>query len=294
MEALHADGRFNLTGLVCQPDKPAGRKGLMKKPASKEIAETLDIPIYQPEKIADAEDLLLQLRADAPDFILTFAYGQILNAEWLGLPKVEPLNVHASLLPKYRGASPIQSAILAGDDETGVSLMRMVRKMDAGPVFSTRKIELSSQMTAGLLHDELASIAATFVPDELLKVKTGVIDSHEQNEAEATYCKKISRENGKVDFKKSAEEILRSFRAYSPWPGLWTTYKGKRLKLIDVETVKGDLPVGSVQCGDGKILIGTSDGLLNVKQLQLEGKQCLHAGPFSIGQPEFCSDHLPS
>ncbi len=280
LEVLNADGRFEVVGLVCQPDKPVGRGQIVKKVATKEIAERCGIPVYQDKKFEGEVD-----------FLLTFAYGKILGNDWLGLAGIEALNVHASLLPKYRGASPIQAAILNGDKETGISLMRMVKEMDAGPVFSSRVIELPEEMTAGILHDELANVAAEFVPDELLKIKNGEIEAVEQK-GEVSHCKKISREDGKVDFKKSAGEILRMFRAYSPWPGLWTMYKGKRLKLVDIE-VSGEILVpGEVKFEDHSLLIGTSDGSIKVKQLQLEGKQCLHADQFVLGQPDFCDASL--
>jgi methionyl-tRNA formyltransferase len=282
METLHADGRFDVVGLICQPDKGV-------ELGVKKVAERLGVKVYQPEKLSE-----LEWDGEVPDFSLTLAYGQMLNEKWLGLAKVETLNVHFSLLPKYRGAAPIQAAILNGDKETGISLFRMVKKLDAGPVYATRTLAIEDGMTSGVLYDAFANASAAFVPDELIKMKNGEGEFAEQSKDGVSFCEKIKREDGEVDFKKSAEEILRMFRAYSPWPGLFTTYLGKRLKLVDIEVSDKVLEPGEVSVLDRFIFIGTADGSIKVKKLQLEGKQCLDAEPFILGQRGFSSSRLPS
>lgn len=292
LEKLAKNDEFKLLGVVCQPDKPAGRDMLIKKPAPKLMAERLGIPVFQPE---EPEELLKEFSGDRrPDILLTFAYGKILSESVLGLARMISVNLHASLLPKYRGASPIQAAILNGDFETGLTLIKMVKAMDTGPIIASKSIKILPGTTAGVLHDNLAELAKDFVPDELLGLMSGAVNLKEQNEAEASYCKKIFKEDGQLDFKRSAKEILQMFRAYMPWPGLWTNYNGKRLKLLDIELSDKVLPPGEVSCEGDEIFIGTSDGSLKIKQLQLEGRQSLHGNQFILGQPEFCSSSLPS
>ena len=290
LQALHRDERFDVVGVICQPDKPAGRDLIVKKPAPKIEAERLGIAVFQPEKLGDADELLEKFSAEPPDFLITFAYGQILNSDWLALPKVEALNVHASLLPKYRGASPIQAAILNGEKKTGLCLMRMVKEMDAGPVFSTIDVLIPKDVTAGFLHDELARVAADWVPDQIANLS----DAVDQSIAEVSYCKKLSKDDGFIDFQESARMIRAKFLAYSPWPGLWTTYQGKRLKLVDIALGAETLAPGQLHVEDGKLHVGTIDGSILINQLQLEGKKCLHADIYIIGQPEFASSSLPS
>jgi methionyl-tRNA formyltransferase len=279
-ESLMNDDDFNIQGLVCQPDKPVGREQRLTSPSTKQLAEKYDIPVYQPVRLSQANELLEKLRENPPDFILTFAYGQIMNQDWLDLPTLKALNVHTSLLPKYRGASPIQSAILNGDDESGISLMEMVLKMDAGPVAFQDKVNLNSETTAGLLHDELSSLAKSTVPQHIKNLKTDPDQFTEQDESQASHCGKISREDGYIDFKSTADKMLRQYRAYSPWPGIWTTYKGKRLKILDCRLSENP---------EGLNISG-----LEILELQLEGKKPLSAKDFLLGQSEFSSESLPS
>ena len=277
LEVLVKDEQCEVLAVICQPDKPAGRGGKLRAPAPKLKAEELGLRVLQPENLNRDKEVLAELERMAPDFLLTFAYGQILSERVLGLAEKEALNVHASLLPAYRGASPIQAAILNGDGETGISLMRMVKEMDAGPVWSQMRIGLDECVTASGLHDLLAEGAATFVPGELAQIFANegeFVKQDEEGETGVSYCSKIGRDDGFVDFTQSAEEILRVHRAYSPWPGLWTTWRGKRLKILDLDVD-----------GDGKI---------QLKKVQLEGKQAMEIDEFILGQPEFCLEELPS
>lgn len=290
---LVADDRFEIKAVFCQPDKPAGRKLELKAPAPKLIAEDNGIPVYQPEKLSAESELLEQLQEDPPDFLLTFAYGQIMRQNWLDLAKIAPLNVHTSLLPKYRGASPIQSAILNGDTETGISLMKMVLQMDAGPVAFQDRISIDGEMTAGDLHDALANLAALKVPDHISALSKDP-QFNEQDESLATHCGKVSREDGFLDFEESALATSRRFRAYSPWPGVWTRLNGKRLKLLSLTPVERDLPTGSILVEEGHLYIGCSEGAIQVHKLQLEGKAPLLTKDFLLGQSDFDASTLPS
>lgn len=276
---LH-DERFEVKALFCQPDKPVGRNQTLTSPRTKKIAENSGIPVYQPEKLSKATELLEKLQQDPPDFILTFAYGQIMNQDWLDLPRFKALNVHTSLLPKYRGASPIQAALLNGDRESGITLMEMVLKMDAGPIAFQDKVELTRESTAGDLHDSLSELAALKIPDHLVSLFENIEQFKEQSDAEATHCKKINREDGYIDFKDAPELIMRKFHAYSPWPGIWTTFKGKRLKILDCRLSESDE--------------GLTVGGIELLSLQLEGKKALSARDFLLGQSDFSSELIPS
>lgn len=278
--------------MITQPDKRAGRSLVLKKNFVKVCAGNLGIPVLQPEDIR-SDDFLMAVKSANPDIILTFAYGKILPPSILESAKLAPINIHASLLPKYRGAAPIQAAILHGDTETGITIMKMLEKMDAGPILKAFKIKIDSHFTAGILHDVIADKAAVCVPDELagINVSTVFID---QDEKSASFTKKISKDDGFLDFTSPAAEILRRFKAYTPWPGVWTNYKNKRLKLLDLNYSDEVLAPGEVSCRPDKILIGTSDGALELKEIQLEGKNSMHAKQFVVGSPDFCEASLPS
>jgi len=294
-ETLLNDNRFDVQVVFCQPDRPAGRDQFIKKPAPKIIAERHGIPVFQVDKLSKDDSLFDKFSNEPPDFLLTFAYGQILSQRWLDLPKIASINIHTSLLPKYRGASPIQAALLNGDHSTGFTVIKMLKEMDAGPFSLKYKIKIPKHMTAGLLHDEMAESIAKLLPDELLRIANeGDLIFTEQDHSQASFCKKISRQDAYLDFQDSAENILRKFRAYMPWPGLWSTYKGKRLKFIDILKSEISLKPGQIVCNAKNIYIGTTDGSIEVKQLQIEGKQCVHSDQFIIGQPEFCSSSVPS
>lgn len=294
LEKIASDERFEVLALICQADKPAGRSLLNRKAPTKIRAEELDIKVFQPLKLSSDEKLFKEIKAYNPDFILTFAYGQILSEEWLSLSKIASLNVHASLLPKYRGASPIQASLLNGDKETGISLIKMVKEMDKGPLASIHSIKIGDHITAGILHDELSELAAQKIPDDLILVAGNPGIFADQKHENASYCKKIIKKDGYIDFKEDALTILRKFRAYTPWPGVWTKYSGKRLKLVDIIFDQTALSPGEVRCAKHSVLIGTMDGSIKAKQLQLESKLCLHTDQFVIGHPEFCKTFLPS
>lgn len=294
-EKLLKDPRFKVTGLFCQPDKPAGRHLLVKKPHIKEIAERESVPVYQPENLSRAVQLLEKLRTDPPDFLVTFAYGKILNEDWLKLAKKAPLNVHTSLLPKYRGSSPIQNAILNGDKETGITLMKMEKGYDTGPIYSSHVIQIGERWTAAFLHEELAQLAAEKVLEDVAAMnKESAIHFIAQDSKKATMTQKIKKDDGFLDFQESAESIYRKFLAYTPWPGIWTLSNGKRLKFLDLKVNEMALAPGQVLCKEKKLFIGTLEGSVEVLQLQMEGKKTAHADQFVLGHATFCSQQLPN
>lgn len=294
-EQLLKDSRFKILGLVSQPDRSAGRSMEIQVHPIKKLAQEHRIPVYQPEKLSKDIELLKELTQERPDFILTFSYGQILSEAWLELPSIAPLNVHPSLLPKYRGPTPLQSALLYGDTKTGVTLMKMSKGMDEGAIAAQFEIPIDETMTAETLYAAAAKLAAQKLPGAILEIaEKGQQAFTEQDASKATYCAMIERENGRVDFNKSVTEIYNMYRAYTPWPGVFTDYQGKRLKLLNIEKASRTLKVGEVACDKDELLIGCKDGSLKVTTLQLEGKKALDAKTFSLGQPEFCSSVLPS
>lgn len=291
LNALAKDSRCKILMIVTQPDKPAGRSLVLKKNPVKILSEKLDIDIFQPEKFDEA--VIEKIALLKADLFLTFAYGKILPEEILNLAILAPINIHASLLPKYRGASPIQATILNSEKETGISIMKMVKRMDAGPIYKIKKILINEEWTAGDLHQNIAHLAAEFVPDALfnLNVDSKFID---QDENLATYTKKITKDNGYLDFQKTSSEIFSIFKAYSPWPGVWTTYNKNRLKMIDIEILNECIEPGLVKCQNSSIKIGTLDGSVNVKLLQLQSKNILSAKDFIAGHNMFNNIRLPS
>ena len=277
--------------IVTQPDKPAGRSLELKKNPIKLLSEKLGIEVFQPEKLDSLSiEKLALLKAD---IFLTFAYGKILPEALLSLPKIAPINIHASLLPKYRGASPIQAAILNSEKETGICIMKMVKEMDAGPIVSTKKIQINENWTAGDLHEQIANLSAEIVPNELVNINTDVI-LFKQDHQLATFTKKITKDDAYLDFNKTSSEIFSMFKAYSPWPGVWTSYNKLKLKIIDLCISDDVLKPGEIKCENSAIKIGTLNGSVSVSSLQLESKNIVSAKEFISGQKLSSGTTLPS
>ena len=294
-KSLLEDKRFEVQGLVCQPDRPVGRDQVLTAPETKKLALEHGISVFQPEKLRAELDLLASFKKNPPDFLLTFAYGQILSEDWLSLPRLAPLNVHPSLLPLYRGPTPIPASLLNGDKETGLTLMKMVPKMDAGPIAFQHTFAIEEGMNTGGLFDVVGLRAQEWIPDDLLKLMEA-LEFTEQDESKVSFCSMLSKEDGYLDFALSAEEILRRYRAYTPWPGLWTRCKGERLKLFDLTV--GDpiikLPQGHLAFEHERLYVGTQSAPLEIGSLQAEGKQKLSVGAFLKGQSDFLKNVLPS
>lgn len=245
--------------VVTAPDKPVGRKHILTPPPAKIIAERYKIPIIQPKNILDSKFQILD-----SDLVVVAAFGQILPKEILEIPKYGCLNVHASLLPKYRGPSPIQCAILNGEKETGATIILMDEKIDHGPILTQRKTTIGSNETQKQLYDRLAILGAELLIDTIPDWLRGKIRVRCQDEKRATYTKILKREDGKIDWRKSAQEIERQIRAFDPWPGSYTIYKGKILKILKAEV---------------------SENRLIIKEVQLEGKRPMSFEDFLRGHP---------
>ena len=279
--------------VVTQPDRAKGRNKEPVPSPVKVCALSYGIPVYQPERIKTPEAVSRLKDAGAELFVVA-AYGQILSQEILDIPARGCVNVHASLLPKLRGASPIQGAILNGDKTTGVTIMQMDAGMDTGDMLSSRSVDVDPSETAGTLFDKLSPVGADLLVRTLEEMEKGTLKPVRQDPAEATYTPLLKKETGRADWQKSAEILDRESRAFSPWPGLYTTFRGKKLKIAKAEAVRlPDLqkaeepPVpGTVLGTDSQgILVACGDGCLKITVLQLEGKKEMPAAAFLRGTP---------
>lgn len=242
LEAIAKDSRFEIVGVVTQPDKPVGRKAELTPPPVKVSAQKLGIQtIWQPEKMTDPEfKAWAEEIGPTCDAFIVVAYGKIFRDWFLALPKHGLINVHASLLPRWRGASPINAAIAAGDASSGVSIMKIEAEMDAGGVYRAAETPIHPDDTAESLHDRLATMGANILADTVVEVIEGKIQATPQDANKATFCKTLTREDGNIDWTQPAEAIALLVRAYYPWPGTWTVIDGKRLKIHAVQAIQAD------------------------------------------------------
>lgn len=273
---------FELVLVISQPDKPSGRKQELTSPPIKLWAQKNNISIEQPEKIID---LLSAIRSLQPDLLLVAAYGQIIPREVLDLPKFGSINIHGSLLPKYRGASPIQATILNGDKETGITLIKMDEKMDHGPIIAKEIVRLTNEETFTKLYEQLSQVSADLVIRILPDWFEGKIKPAEQIHAQATYCKLLKREDAKIDWTRPSKEIYNKIRALNPEPGTWTTLDGKTLKILSAKILnetKIELP-GKIYSHEGNIAIKCIDASVIIEQIQPEGKKPMAGRDFLNG-----------
>jgi methionyl-tRNA formyltransferase len=286
---------YEIQALVTQPDKMIGRHQILTPPPTKEVAQEYKIPILQPEKIKNNSESINQIKELSPDLIITAAYGQIIPKKILTLPKFGAINIHASLLPKFRGASPIQAAILAAEEEVGVTIMLMDEELDHGPIIGNSKFKIqNSKFTAEELSNELAKIGIKLLIEILPEWLAGAIKPAEQNHSQATYTRILTRENGRIDWSKSAEEIERQIRAFTPWPGTWTTWEGKIFKIFEAEILetKNSYKFGEVFKYNNFLAVKCEKNALIIKKLQLEGKKEMSQEEFLNGYPKIISSIL--
>ena len=272
--------------LVTQPDKPVGRHQTLTPPAIKVEALAAGIPVYQPEKIGDITE---ELAALDPEILVVMAYGQILRANILNLASKSIINLHASLLPKYRGAACIQAAIDAGDAETGITAMHVVRALDAGDMIVAKSIPIAPDETGGSLHDRLADLSPAVLAEALGKLANGSALRIPQDESASSYISKLERDHGKLDWTGDAAALERRIRAYDPWPGTYTVAieggKEKRLKIFPPVTVTDDvLTPGAVSISDGHLTIGCGTGALRLDSVQPDGARRMSAADYLRGR----------
>lgn len=285
LEALVAS-EHEVVGVVTQPDKPKGRGKEIHMSPVKECALQHNIPVYQPVRARD-EAFVDEMRALNPDVMVVIAFGQILPKSLLELPKYGCVNIHASLLPKYRGAAPIQWAVINGDEETGITTMMMDVEMDTGDMLEKTVVKLDTEETGGSLFDRLSLLGGDLILSTLSKLEKGEIIPVPQDHEKATYVKKISKSMGDIDWTMDAVSIERLVRGLNPWPSAFTRWNGKMLKIWEAKVLPDPdvkLPCGSViSASDEGLKIQTGAGVLCVTSLQLEGKKRMDTAAFLRG-----------
>lgn len=273
--ALAADKSFKILGVITQPDREGNRRKITPTPVKIE-AKKLGLKVVQPEEI----------EKNKPDMIIVVAYGEMIPKKLLNISKFGCINVHPSLLPKYRGASPIQEALLNGDKETGIAIMKIDEQLDHGGIFVIKRVPIDQSDTYTSLSKKLSEIAAVMLPFVLKDIVNGILCPIPQNDSLATFCKKISKEDGKINFDNSAEKIANQIRALNPWPSTYFELKGKRIKILEARTFnqKSKNKPGVAEFLD-KTTFGfnTKNGLLIPTKLQVEGKPAVEAKEFLNG-----------
>ncbi|MBU1017550.1 methionyl-tRNA formyltransferase [Patescibacteria group bacterium] len=291
LEKLTQDNRFDVKLVITQADRPAGRSMQMASSPIKVKSEELRIKSFQPENI-NSEDSLATIRDIRPDMIILYAYGQILSRELLDIPKYGSINAHASLLPKYRGASPVQQALLNSDEITGLSIMQMVEKMDAGPVYKQSDLTIKKDDDVLTLTSRLANLTAYEMPDILISIIRGDLEPEPQDDSKASYCEKIKKSDGEINWNEDAKTIHAKMRAYAGWPGTFTFWNGKRLKILSGQADAYEVEPGKVIQKDHLIFIGTKKGSIVPDDVQMEGKTVQHVHAFAKGYPDFINSKL--
>lgn len=287
LRALLDDPRYEVVGVVTQPDRPVGRGGAVQPPPVKQAVQGLGLPVIQPETLRDPAELE-RLAALRPDVGVVAAYGEILRRAALQIPPLGYLNIHPSLLPRHRGPAPVTGAILAGDAETGVSVMRLTGKMDAGPILAQQRVPLSPDAWAGALTDRLFHLGAQLLLDALEPYAAGALAPQPQDEAQASYTRLLSRADGQIDWGAPAEQIERMTRAYDPWPGAFSTWRGQPLKIIAArpQPWHGPQPPGSLIDRRDAVLVATGAGALELLTVQPAGKKAMPADAWRRGLRE--------
>jgi len=280
------NSEHEVVAVVTQPDKPVGREQRIEPPPIKKAltgrARPPGVPIFQPAKIKDPQ-AIEELRALKPDVIVVAAYGQILPRDVLEIPRLACLNVHASLLPRWRGAAPLQAAIAAGDFETGITVMYMDEGLDTGDILLQHNVEILPNDTGGSLHDRLAQIAPEALLESLRLLAAGNAPRILQDNARATYAPKLKREHGQIDWSESAEGIARKVRAYNPWPGTSMKVDRQNLKVFSALVVDLAGQPGEVLRSDNELIVATGKGALSLAEVQLEGKRRMSGAEFLRG-----------
>ncbi len=294
LEAL-ADARdLNLVGVVTQPDRAVGRGWLVELSQVKRAALERDLPLSQPESLRQSA-AMAQLAAWEPDVIVVAAFGQILAQDVLNLPPHGCLNVHGSLLPRWRGAAPVPAAILAGDGVTGVTIIRMDVGLDTGPILARREEPVRPDDTWETLEERLARLGAELLVETLPVYLAGELAPQPQPEEGVTYAEQISKQDGLLDWSRPAVELARQVRAFTPWPSAFTTWRGKRLKIVRATPLpdwRGDRSPGAVVAlADGYAVV-TGEGALRLEEVQLAGKRSMDIAAFLCGQRDCVGSRL--
>jgi methionyl-tRNA formyltransferase len=273
---------YKVVGVVTQPDRVSGRGRELRPPPVKPLAQELDIPVIQPEKLRQPE-AMEQLRLWNPDLIVVAAFGQILKKDVLYLPRFGCINVHASLLPRWRGAAPINAAILHGDEETGITIIKMDVGLDTGPMLTQRSIPLTREDTAGSVFEKLSQLGADLLIETLPDYLSGKIEPVPQPEEGMTYAPMLKKEEGRLDFTHPADELERRVRAFHPWPGAFMDFDGTLLKIHRAHVEVGDAEMGQRLMYGDQPAVGAGNGLLVLDEVQPAGKKPMSGKSFLAG-----------
>lgn len=294
LEALVKADRYDIVCVITQPDRPAGRGRKPRPSPVRQMAERLGLPVWTPENLKTPE-AVERLRQLAPDVGVVVAYGEILRPNVLAIPPRGFVNVHASLLPKYRGAAPIQAAILAGDRETGVTIMLLDEGMDTGPILARRRVPIAEDETGASLAEKLAHLGAELLVETLPRWLAGEIQPQPQDHTQASVARMLKKADGRLDWSKPAEYLARQVRAYTPWPGTFTTWDGKLLKVLRAHAVQR--PLEGARPGEVRLLpeglaVATGEGWLVLDEVQLEGRKAVSGQAFRHGHPHIVGSRL--
>ncbi|OGJ42347.1 methionyl-tRNA formyltransferase [Candidatus Peregrinibacteria bacterium RIFCSPLOWO2_02_FULL_39_10] len=287
LNKLNSDSDIEILTVVTQKDQPSGRKKLLTPPPVKLSAEKLQIPIIQPKNKEELEKSLEKYKAD---FFVVVAYGLIFSKKILDMPKIAAINIHASLLPKYRGASPIQKSLLNNDTETGVSIIKMSEKLDQGDIYLVRRIQINKNDNFESLSKRLSDLSGNIITYALHDIEAEILSSLPQNQTNQTsYCREIKKTDGEIKWNFSAEKIKNMIRAYTPWPGVFTTFNNKKIKIIEAEISEENLKEKpGTFILDGKTLkIATVKGEILPQKLQIEGKKEIRVHEFINGNRKY-------
>ncbi len=284
LEALFHNG-YEISLVISQADKAKGRGKKVLFTPVKEKALQLGLNVYQPDNVNSKESIEI-IKRENPDVIVVIAYGQILKEDILNIPKFGCINVHASLLPKYRGAAPINWAIINSEKNTGITTMVMEKGLDSGDMLLKKETEIYSEETAGELHDRLMKIGADLLVETLKELETGNLRSIPQNHEEATYAPMMSKELGRINWNESATRIRNLVRGTQPWPGAYTTYKDNNIKILEVDIIdkfKEDESGKVIRISNDGIFVNALDNCIVIKQIQFPGKKAMSVSEFLRG-----------
>ncbi len=275
---------FRVSLVITQPDRAKGRGLELVSSPVKQAAEKLGLPIYQPEKIKHNEELREKLEAIRPEAIIVVGYGRIIPLWMLQLPPHGNINLHASLLPEYRGAAPIQWAIASGETITGVTTMRIDEGLDTGDILLQQKLAISDEDTAETLSPKLAAVGADLMIETLRGLQAGTIQPQKQDNALATLAPMLKKADGRIDFSRSAQEICNRLRGFQPWPGAFTTFRGKGLNLTAIKLAAEQIVPGELLVRGGQVFVGCGNGgAIELLEVQPEGKKRMSAEDFVHG-----------
>jgi len=292
LDILLGDSRFEVMSVFTQPDRKVGRKREIKFTPVKERALEVGLTVYQPEK---SREIFQLLEGQKIDFIVVVAYGHIIRQKVIDLPKYDILNIHGSLLPAYRGASPIHAALANGDEKAGVCVMRMVKELDAGSVYKCASVQVEEDDDFASLHDKLAELGAGLLIPVLRDIVELGVEPKAQDETEASFCSKIVQEDAKLDFATMTSVEIKSLqKAYKYWPKLWFEFRGKKIKLLDFEVyensfakIPSDLLAGSFFEDSSALFVVVLNGYLELKTIQPESKRAMSVADFLRGNPGY-------